>query len=158
MITAQTDTSRAIAKLFALPGAIRSGVSETMQAGMLELLADVQAKLSGAVLNAGSGRLRDSIQAELTDDGARIAARVFSDGSVPYAHIQEFGGRIAVPEIMPVQARALVFAYGGRMVFAKRATAHVVTIPERSYLRSSLDDHAGDIVANIRKVAFEACG
>jgi hypothetical protein len=56
----------------------------------------------------------------------------------------------------PVNAKALAFAYGGRMVFAKRTAAHTVTIPERSYLRSSLAEFAERFVDGIRKVALEA--
>jgi phage gpG-like protein len=156
MIAAQINAARAMAKLAALPGEVRSGVRETMQAELLELLATVQAKLSGGVLNARSGNLRDSIQAEMSEDDSSVAARVFSDGSVPYARIQEYGGRIEVPEMAPVNAKALAFAWHGRMVFAKRTAAHTVTIPERSYLRSSLSEFANSFVDGIRKVAAEA--
>jgi phage gpG-like protein len=155
-VTAEIDAARAIAKLAALPGEVRTGVRETMQTELLELLASVQAKLSGGVLNARSGNLRDRIQAEISEDDSSVAARVFSDGSVPYARIQEYGGRIEVPAITPVNAKALAFAYGGRMVFAKRAGAHAVTIPERSYLRSSLAEFTESFVDGIRKVAAEA--
>ena len=156
MIAAQIDAARAIAKLAALPGEVRSGVRETMQAELLELLATVQAKLSGGVLNARSGHLRDSIQAEMSEDDSSVAARIFSDGSVPYARIQEYGGRIEVPEMTPVNAKALAFAWHGRMVFAKHTAAHTVTIPERPYLHSSLAEFADSFVDGIRKVAAEA--
>ena len=156
MITAQIDAARAVAKLAALPGEVRGGVRETMQAEMLELLATVQAKLSGGVLNSRTGNLRASIQAELGEDDTSIAARVFSDGSVPYARIQEYGGRIEIPEMTPVNAKALAFAWHGRMVFAKRTAAHAVTMPERSYLRSSLAEFADSFVDGIRKVAAKA--
>jgi phage gpG-like protein len=155
-ITVETDAARAIAKLAALPGAVRSGVRETMQAELLELLATVQAKLSGGVLNSRTGNLRASIQAELGEDDTSIVARVFSDGSVPYARIQEYGGRIEVPEMSPVNAKALAFAWHGRMVFAKHTAAHTVTIPERPYLHSSLAEFADSFVDGIRKVAAEA--
>jgi hypothetical protein len=150
------DSARAEERIARLPGEVRSGVRKTMQAELLELLATVQAKLSGGVLNSRSGNLRSSIQAELLEDDSSIATRVFSDGSVPYARTQEFGGRVEIPEMAPVNAKALAFAYGGRMVFAKRAAAHTVTIPERSYLCSSLDEFAEGFVDGIRKVAVEA--
>jgi hypothetical protein len=156
MIAAQIDAARAIAKLAALPGAVRGGVRESMQAELLELLATVQAKLSGGVLNARTGNLCASIQAELGEDDTSIVARVFSDGSVPYARIQEYGGRIEVPEMTPVNAKALAFAWHGRMVFAKRTAAHTVTIPERSFVRSSLAEFTESFVDGIRKVAAEA--
>jgi len=57
MIAAQINAARAMAKLAALPGEVRSGVRETMQAELLELLATVQAKLSGGVLNARAAEI-----------------------------------------------------------------------------------------------------
>ncbi|HEY2446245.1 MAG TPA: hypothetical protein VGI20_10960 [Rhizomicrobium sp.] len=157
MIEARVDAARVATRLLALPREMRGGVRGTMQAQMLELLAIMRAKLSGDVLNARSGNLRASIKAEFDVDNGALTARSASDGSVPYARIQEYGGRIGIPELRPVDARALAFAYGGRMVFAKRTAAHVVTIPERSYLRSSLKEFAGSFVDAIRRIASRVC-
>ncbi|MGH6889799.1 MAG: hypothetical protein ACREHF_11500 [Rhizomicrobium sp.] len=153
MITAAVDAATAVAKLEGLQARLRAGVGEAVEGAAAGLLALVQTKLSGAVLQARSGALRDSVRAETDADGT--GARVFSDGSVPYARIHEYGGRINVPEIAPDEAKALAFAYGGRMVFAKHAAAHVVTIPERSYLRSALAEFAPAFLDVMRKVARE---
>ena len=155
-ITAQIDPARAEERIARLPAALRSGVRETMQAELLELLATVQAKLSGGVLNARSGNLRDSIRAELSEDDSSIGARVFSDGSVPYARSRNMAAEFDVPALTAANAKALAFSYGGRMAFAKRTAAHTVTIPERFYLRSSLDEFAEGFVSSIRKIATEA--
>jgi phage gpG-like protein len=113
----------------------------------------VQRKLSGEVLAARSGALRRSIRAEVADDWRGVQARVFSDGGVPYARIQEYGGRIALPAIAAADAKALAFVYEGRLVFAKRAAAHVATIPERSFLRASLAEFAPALSESFRRVA-----
>lgn len=143
------DTSPAVAKIEALKERLRAGIGEAIESAAARLLALVRAKLSGEVLNARSGALRDSIRSET--DG--LSARVFSDGTVAYARVQEYGGRIDIPEIAPKNARALSFPYGGRLVFAARTAAHVVTIPERSYLRSSLAEFAPVFMEDLRKLA-----
>jgi hypothetical protein len=153
VITTQLDAPPAIAKLETLKKRLRTGVGEAVESAAARLRAIVQAKLSGEVLKARSGALRDSIRAAMDADGT--AARVFSDGSVPYARVQEYGGRVNVPAMAPVNAKALAFAYGGRMVFAKHAAAHVVSLPECSYLRSSLAEFAPVFLDDIRKVVTE---
>ncbi|MGH6878879.1 MAG: hypothetical protein ACREHV_16085 [Rhizomicrobium sp.] len=156
MITASIDPAPAIAKLDAMQQHLREGVRTAVQDDAGRLLSIVQAKLSGEVLNARSGALLRSIHAETDEDADGIGARVFSDGSVPYAHIQEFGGRMSIPALAPVSAKVLAFAYGGRMVFAKRTVAHVVDIPERSYMRASLAGFASIFADGIRKLVADA--
>ena len=56
-----------------------------------------------------------------------------------------------------LNAKALAFAYEGRLVFAKRASPHAVTIPERSYLRASLAEFAPALADSLRKVASGLC-
>jgi hypothetical protein len=132
---------------------MRAGVRDACETAAPMLAGLVRQKLSGAVLRPRSGALRASIRAETAEDANGIEARVFGDGALPYARIQEYGGRISVPEIRPMNAQALAFAYGGRLVFARHARAHVVTIPERSYMRSSLAEFAPVFAAMIGKVA-----
>ena len=133
------------------------GVAQATQESTRRLLATVQNKLSGEVLNARSGALRRSIvETGLFVAAGDITDSVASDGSVAYARIQEYGGRVSIPEIVPRSARALAFEYGGRLVFARHVAGHDVGIPERSYLRSSLAELRGSIADNIRKVVLES--
>jgi phage gpG-like protein len=150
VITAKVDATAAAAKLDALPARLHQGASAAVETGTRQLLASVQRKLSGEVLNARSGRLRASIAASV----AGLEGSISSD--VPYARIQEFGGLVNVPEMAPVRARALTFSYGGRLMFAARTAAHTVNLPERSYMRTSLAEIAPVFVARIRKIVEEA--
>lgn len=150
MIALNIGATGAIERLRALVDKTRAGVRDAVAASAERLVALVQAKLSGEVLNARSGALRASIRAETDETSARISS------DVPYARIQEYGGHIALPEIVPVNARALAFAYGGKLVFAKRVKAHGVDIPERSYMQSSLAEFEAGFVDDIRRVAAEA--
>ena len=102
-------------------------------------------KLSGAVLNAGSGTLRDSIAANVSADADGVVASVGSEGDVKYAAIQEYGGKTSAHEILPIKAQALAFVVGGAQVFARRVEHPGSVIPERSSLRSSLDDMRDEI-------------
>jgi hypothetical protein len=156
MITTTIDAAAAIAKLAAMKDRLRANVRGAADEDAARLLAIVQGKLSGEVLNSRSGALFRSIRVESVEDADGVGARVFSDGSVSYARIQEYGGRVNIPALEPVRAKALAFAYGGRMVFAKSAAAHVAHIPERSYMRSSLAEFAATFADGVRKVVADA--
>lgn len=103
-------------------------------------------KLSGQVLKTQSGRLKRSIQSSVIDDGEIIRGRVFSTGDVPYAGIHEFGGRTSPHLISPVKAQALAFMYSGKLVFAKLVRHPGSVMPERSFMRSGLQDMRDQIV------------
>ncbi len=153
----QVDTSSAAAKLAALPDKVRASVRQAVQAGALKLLSKAQQKASGDVLQVRSGALLNGLrESGLSASGDAISDGVTTDAALKYARIQEYGGRIEIPEIAPVAARALAFEYGGKVVFAMKTVAHVVEIPEHSFLRSSLAEIAPDIIDDIRKVVAEA--
>ena len=116
----------------------------------------VEDKLSGQVLHERTGALKASIQAEVAVDGAVIRTRVFSAGDLKYALIQEYGGQTAAHDILPNKAQALAFLVGGRQVFAKIVHHPGSRIPERSYLRSSLNDMAETIAADLKAAALDA--
>ena len=113
-------------------------------------------KLSGGVLNAASGALRASIVAEAGVDASGVFASVGSAGDVKYAAIQEYGGKTAAHEIVAIKGKALAFANGGAMVFARRIAHPGSAIPERSYLRSSLVEMAEEILAAFAESPREA--
>jgi hypothetical protein len=54
------------------------------------------------------------------------------------------------------KAKALAFVVGGKQVFAARVNLPAVTLPERSYLRSSLAEMAGEIVQGLSDAVVEA--
>jgi phage gpG-like protein len=156
MIAMDVDAAPAIAKLEALTGKLRFAAQNAVQNGCNRLLSIVQGKLSGEVLNSRSGALLRSISAEITETGNGIEARIFSDGTVPYARVQEYGGRLNIPAIVPMQAKTLAFAYEGRLVFARSTAAHIVDIPARSYMRASLDEYETAFAVNVQQSVREA--
>jgi phage gpG-like protein len=116
----------------------------------------VKNKLSGAVLNTGSGALRDSIAASVTADADGVLASVGSEGDVKYAAIQEYGGKTSAHEILPVKGDVLAFVASDGQHFARRIEHPGSVIPERSYLRSSLEDMKDEILAALADCAADA--
>ncbi len=157
MFALQLDgLKEADARLTAYPAALTAALS-AKAAELAAALADMvkNDKLSGAVLNTRSGALRDSIAASVSTDADGVLASVGSEGDVKYAAIQEYGGKTSAHEILPVKAEALAFVIGGAQVFARRVEHPGSLIPERSYLRSSLDDMRDEIVAALADAATE---
>jgi len=156
MILSTVRAAAAIESLGAWRRRFRARLGACFAANTNALLAMVRARLSGEVLRPKSGGLRSSLRAAIVEDGSGFRARVWSEGSLPYAHIQEYGGRVAVPEIAARNAKALAFLYNGRLVFARRVRAHSVTIPERRYMRGALEDFTPAFADSIRRIAGEA--
>jgi phage gpG-like protein len=144
-----------IAKLTAMPNKVKASLERKVTALAYQLLAKVKGKLSGEVLKVRSGLLRDSAFERVLSTATSVTGQVVEPGSVPYAAIHEFGGTINVPEIVPVKAKALMFQAGGATVFAARTRAHTVTMPERSYMRSSLADMEQQIREGLNEAVRE---
>jgi phage gpG-like protein len=144
------------ARFDAYPAALQAalGAKATELAATLTDL--VKNKLSGAVLNTSSGALRDSIAASVTADADGVLASVGSEGDVKYAAIQEYGGKTSAHEILPVKGDVLAFVAGNGQHFARRVEHPGSVIPERSYLRSSLEDMKDEILAALADCATDA--
>ena len=145
------------ARLGAFPNALSAALAAKAQT-LADALADAirNDKLSGQVLNARTGALRDSIGVEVVSDGDGIVATIGSFGDVKYAAIQEYGGRTAAHEILPSKARVLAFVAGGAMHFAARVEHPGSTIPARAYLRLSLEEQSDAIVAALAATPIES--
>jgi phage gpG-like protein len=113
-------------------------------------------KLSGAVLNTRSGALSESIMTSVTADADSVLASVGSEGDVKYAAIQEYGGKTSAHEILPAKADVVAFLIGGTQHFARRVEHPGSLIPERSYLRSALEDMKDEILAALAGAADQA--
>lgn len=144
-----------VAKLGAMPDRVRKELRREVNYLAIKMLIKIQGKLRGPVLHYITGQLFRSIQQRVTETASSITARLFSAGDVKYAGIHEFGGTINIPEIRPVNALALKFSVGGQEIFRKFARAHTVTMPERSFMRSSLDDMRQEIVEGMREAVMK---
>jgi phage gpG-like protein len=143
------------ARFDAYPAALQAALG-AKATELATALADlVKNKLSGAVLNTSSGALRDSIAAGVTADSDGVVASVGSEGDVKYAAIQEYGGKTSAHEILPVKDDVLAFVAGDGQHFARRIEHPGSVIPERSYLRSSLEDMKDEILSALAGTAAE---
>lgn len=139
-----------VAKLGALPSIVRQAVSAKIRGLTLMLEARVKGKLSGSVLRVRSGALRRSIQSEFKSDAAKSEGTVFSSGDVKYGAIHEFGGVIKHPGgVRYSQAMGLVgkakFLSNNFVGPARKTGAYTITMPERSFMRSSLREMVDQI-------------
>jgi phage gpG-like protein len=144
------------ASLAGMPDRLRQALSDKANVLAVALEAKIQQKLFGGVLNMRSGALASSIVATVDESAAEVSVRIGTSGDVKYAAIQEFGGTIPPHEIVPDKAKALAFAVGGKQVFAARVNLPAVTMPERSYLRSSLAEMAEEITGEFSQAVGEA--
>jgi phage gpG-like protein len=135
----------AAAALAAMPERMQAALLAKANALAAELEAKVQQKLAGGVLNARTGALARSIVTMIDESSAGVSVSIATSGDVKYAAIHEFGGIIPPHEIVPDKAKALAFAIDGKQVFAARVNLPAVTMPERSYLRSSLAEMTDEI-------------
>jgi phage gpG-like protein len=146
----------ASAALAAMPERIAAGLAAKANVLAAELQAKIQRKLSGDVLNRKSGVLAGSIGVTAEDSSAGISVRIATSADVKYAAIHEFGGTIPPHQIVPDKARALAFLVGGKQTFAARVLMPAATMPERSYMRSSLAEMAEEIREELTGAVVEA--
>jgi hypothetical protein len=140
-------------KIAAMPEAIRTALNQKRVELAQGLLDKIAAKLSGQVLNAGGGALRDSIAAGFDDD---LSARIYSAGDVKYAAAQEYGfdGEESVGAHSCEIREAFGKAISPKTIFVAAFSRHM-HLPERSYMRASLDEMQDDISQGFRKAIEE---
>lgn len=117
----------------------------------------VAEKLSGSPLHRRSGRLSRTVHGEVEPKGDMVSGVVAAGRDVPYARIHEFGGLIKAHQVVAKNAQALAFTAGwgpmqgpGGKVFRKSVNIPAITMPERSYMRSSLKDRAPNGIAQLK--------
>ena len=145
------------ARIEGYPAALQAALS-AKAAELAAALADLvkSDKLAGGALNSRSGALSDSITASVSASADGVVASVSSEGDVKYAAIQEYGGKTSAHEILPAKADVLAFIVGDAQHFARRVEHPGSVIPERSYLRSALEDMKDEMLAVFTDVVAQA--
>jgi hypothetical protein len=168
VITLQITGDQAVlARLGAMPGKITAGAKSALDAWATQLAVYIKAnKLSGDPLNRRSGKLAGSVHpiktAEFSTD-TNLSAGAGGGAGVKYAKIHEYGGTIHHPG---GTAFFIDQAMGGRAVFVSNASAmaaslprtqpHDIPMPERSYMRSGLQEEAPSGIEQLRAAVKEA--
>ena len=157
MISAQLlGAGPALDRLRALPVAATAGLAQVFAKLGIVLQGDVQQdKLSGQVLNVRSGALRSSIGVEIGRSAAGVTATVFTN--LDYAAAQEYGfsGTVNVRASLRLTKQAFGHSIAAKTI-SVRAHSRRMDLPERSFLRSALDDLAPDISAGVEDAMREA--
>jgi phage gpG-like protein len=138
-----------------MPSKVHAALLRKVTELAFKLEAKIKGKLSGEVLHVRTGALRASIANQVTDTATAVTGRAFSSGDVKYAALHEWGGKIPAHEVVATKAQALAFVMGGKQVFAKRVQIPDVTMPERSFMRSSLADMKSEIVEGMTEAVRE---
>jgi hypothetical protein len=131
---------QALERLHALPEAVNSRLLRTISQLGIELQSNVQQdKLSGQVLRSRTGSLRSSIGLRVDQSDGAFSASVFTDSR--YAGVQEYGfaGTVSVRASL----RRIRAAFGGPIAektISVKAYDRRMDLPERSFLRSALED------------------
>jgi phage gpG-like protein len=122
-----------------------------------ELLAHVvRDKLQGQVLHVRTDNLQRAINMRLDDQESSVYAYVGVNRTAPYGRIQELGGTTSPHDIVAKRAQALAFVMGGKTVVVKRVHHPGSHIPERSFLRSALDDMRPEVAQRIQAALVRA--
>jgi phage gpG-like protein len=116
----------------------------------------MEEKLSGQVLNKRTGNLRRSIPrgTHVTETGSSVVGVVgLGDDQkiAKYGAIHEYGGTIPAHTVEIKNKLALRWMNNGTPRFAKRVNIPAVTMPERSFLRSSLKESELDFKLAVEK-------
>ena len=157
MITARLVGDDAVlAWLRATPDAIASGIGRAISQLGIELQRKVQEdELSGQILAARSGSLRSSIGVEVDEESEKVSATVFSDSQYAYAHEYGFAGTVDVRASLRRMAEAFGRPISGKTINV-RAYRRRMDLPERSFLRSALEDMDPAIREEVEAALLEA--
>jgi hypothetical protein len=116
----------------------------------LRLQQKIIVKLSGQVLNIRSGKGAGSVRVTLATPGDTVTADVQAGGGPAwYLKLHEFGTD-APYTILPINKQALAFMLGGKMVIVRKVIHP--PIKERSFMRTSIAEMAGQIQTEIAEV------
>lgn len=140
----------------AIPGRVHKAVERSIGRSLLALTRLVkQSKLTGQVLHVRTGRLRRSIHSEMSSTPEEIIGIVGTD--VAYARVHEFGftGEVNVRQHLRTIKQAFGRSIEPTQILVGAHGRHV-SLPERSFLRSALQEMEPEILAGIRRAVVTA--
>lgn len=151
------DARAVIARLREMPQRTQSALEQTVRRLTLELQSRVQRdKLQGQVLRHVTGKLSRSITAETLVSAGSVVGRVFANATAPYAAIHEFGFHGS--EHVRAHTRRLTQVFGRPVDMTVHVApfTRIMNMPERSFLRSTFTEMAGQIERDIKDTVIRA--
>jgi phage gpG-like protein len=149
---------RILARLHAMAGEANSGVVRAISRLAIDLQRKVQQdELTGEVLSARSGSLKSSIDLRVDQSTSTVTATVFSDSR--YARVHEFGfaGTVNVKASLRTITKVFGLPIPPKMINV-RAHSRKMDLPERSFLRTALEDMAPAIKDEVGAALRETLG
>jgi phage gpG-like protein len=146
VITAQlVGDDKLLAQLRGIPVAVSAALLRAVTKLGIDLQRNVQSdELTGQMLAVRSGSLRASIDLRIDQSATGATATVFTDSKYARAHEYGFTGSVSVRASL----RRITEAFGrpiSQKTTSVRAHTRRVNLPERSFLRSALEDMAAEI-------------
>jgi phage gpG-like protein len=155
-MTAEVDTRGATVKLGRLDAATMSALRGEIASITGDIKEAVLKKLTGAVLYYRTGDLYTSVRQEMRENAARgyIYGRVYVDPKIKYAAIHEYGGVIKHPGSNKFQAWFDQNKPGPTgWTYTHFTRPHDIPMPQRSYMRSTLEEMRAEIVSRLTEAA-----
>jgi hypothetical protein len=145
-----------LARLRGIPDAVNTGLVRTITKLGLDLQRRIQQdELSGQALAVRSGLLKSTIDLSLEQSGDRVTATIFSSSAYARAHEFGFTGTVDVR----ASVRRVRQAFGrpiSEKVINIRAHSRRMALPERSFLRSALEEMGPAIRDEVEAAVREA--
>jgi hypothetical protein len=146
------------ARFAAAPGAQRQRTVAAMRRATA--LVQQQAADNIARLFNHPAKMQSALSTRVDDSGASVVGTITASG-LPYLRAQEYGATIQLPDIFPVNASVLHWIAPAKLgfsggpkgqadVFSMFASAHPVTLPERSYMRAALAQRRAEVIAEFQ--------
>lgn len=152
MITgALIGRAETVAGFPAMASRIEAELRQEIEALTIKLLRKVKSeKLSGQVLKNRTGTLRASVNYRMELKPRNIYGRVGTNKEYAAAHEYGFTGVVNVQDHL----RTITSAFGKALLAPKQVTVRAhsrnMALPERSFLRSSIREMAGEIRTRLR--------
>lgn len=145
-----------LAWLRAAPDAVASGIARAITQLGIDLQQRIQeGELSGQILGVRSGALRSSIDLQIDQSGDEVSATVSSDSAYAQVHEYGFSGTVDVRASL----RRITQAFGhsiSEKAINVRSYRRRMDLPERSFLRSALEDMEPQVRDEVAAALLEA--
>lgn len=133
---------------------IQGAVRISMARLVLKLARKIkEEKLSGQVLRNKTGTLRRSISQSVSGTETTTEGKVSTN--IEYARIHEFGGKTSPHVILPKRGKALAFNWKGQDVVFAKVNHPGSLIPERSFMRTALEEMRPEILQEFNNAIAE---
>jgi phage gpG-like protein len=156
-LTGDTEYAEYIGRL---PRLMQEAIGRKMESLATDISERIKEKLSGEVLQARTGKLRNSIYARIYMGSTNVTMSFGSRGDVSYAEIHETGGFVSHPGVPNTMNKTMPMSnkMGAINQFSRSTRPHQIPIPRRSYIKSTRDEMLPSINSKLLEAMREVSG